>query len=127
MKFLIAIVQDYDCDRMLRAVTAQGFRATRIASTGGFLRTGNTTVLMGIADDQVERCVYLIRQSCQSRCEVKLDPGSAEYLEWYPAGVHDVLVGGAVIFILPVARFEQFRHDVAVASAGSLPAGNRDG
>ena len=111
MKFLIAIVQDYDCDRLLRTVTASGYRATRISSTGGFLRTGNTTVLMGIDDDQVERCIKLVRQSCQSRAEVKLDPASAEYIEWYPAGIHEVTVGGAVIFVLPVSRFEQFRAD----------------
>lgn len=119
MKFLIAIVQDYDCDRLLRMVTASGFRATRISSTGGFLRTGNTTVLMGIDDDQVQRCVYLIRQACQSRAEVKLDTASAEYVEWYPAGVHEVTVGGAVIFVLPVSRFEQIRPDFVAATAVS--------
>jgi uncharacterized protein YaaQ len=111
MKFLIAIVQDYDCDRMLRAVTAGGFRATRISSTGGFLRTGNTTVLMGIEDEKVERCISLIRHSCQSRSEVKVDASAAEYMELFPAGVHEVMVGGAVIFVLPVARYEQIRHE----------------
>jgi len=117
MKFLIAIVQDYDCDRLLRTVTAAGFRATRISSTGGFLRTGNTTVLMGIEDDQVARCISLIRQSCQSRSEVKVDSSSAEYMELFPAGVHEVMVGGAVVFVLPVRRFEQIRPNLVGADA----------
>ena len=123
MKFLIAIVQDYDCDRMLRTVTAYGYRATRISSTGGFLRTGNTTVLMGIEDDQVERCLGLIRQSCQARTEVKVDSAN-EYVEWFAAGVHEVTVGGAVVFVLKVERFEQIRAEIA--SIGADGFGSND-
>jgi uncharacterized protein YaaQ len=119
MKFLIAIVQDYDCDRMLRTVTASGFRATRISSTGGFLRAGNTTVLMGIENDQVAKCVNLIRQSCQSRTEVKVD-ASNEYVEWFAAGIHEVTVGGAVIFVTNVSRFEQVQPVLAATGAGEL-------
>jgi uncharacterized protein YaaQ len=117
MKFLIAIVQDYDCDKLLRTVTGYGYRATRISSTGGFLRTGNTTVLMGVEDDQVERCIGLIRQSCRTRTEVKLDAAN-EYAEWFAAGVHEVTVGGAVVFVLKVARFEQIQAHVAPVGAG---------
>jgi uncharacterized protein YaaQ len=116
MKFLIAIVQDYDCDRMLRAVTGCGFRATRISSTGGFLRAGNTTVLMGIEDDRVEKCINLIRQSCQTRTEVKVDAAN-EYAEWFAAGVHEVTVGGAVVFVTNVSRFEQIRPILATSGA----------
>ena len=111
MKFVIAIVQDYDCDRLLRAIAASNLRATRIASTGGFLRTGNTTVLMGVEDDQVRTCLSLIRQNCQSRVEVQLDSSSPEYVEWFPAGIHEVTVGGAVVFILPVRRMERIMPD----------------
>jgi uncharacterized protein YaaQ len=119
MKFLIAIVQDYDCDRLLRTVTASGFRATRISSTGGFLRAGNTTVLMGIDDDQVERCVNLIRQACQSRTEVKVDAAN-EYVEWFAAGIHEVTVGGAVIFVVNVSRFEQIYPALATSGASGV-------
>jgi uncharacterized protein YaaQ len=107
MKFVIAIVQDYDCDRLLRAISDHNLRATRIASTGGFLRTGNTTVLMGVEDDQVRTCIDLIRKNCESRVEVQLDASSPEYVEWFPAGIHEVTVGGAVVFILPVSRMER--------------------
>lgn len=108
MKFVIAIVQDYDCDKLLRSITASGLRATRIASTGGFLRTGNTTVLMGVADDRLRDCLSIIELSCKSRVEAQLDVGSPEYVEWFPAGIHEVTVGGAVVFIVPVGRYIQF-------------------
>ena len=105
MKFIIAIVQDYDCDRLLRRVTSAGFGATKLASTGGFLRTGNTTVMMGVDDDRVAECLRLIEQSCQSRIETHLDPVASEYAEWYAGGLHEVTIGGAVVFQLKVSRF----------------------
>lgn len=108
MKFIIAIVQDYDVDRLLRTVTSAGLRATKISSTGGFLRMGNTTVIMGVEDDQLQTCYRLIEQSCRSRIEVQLDPVAAEYAEWYAAGLHEVTIGGAVVFQMNVGQFIQF-------------------
>ena len=107
MKFIIAIVQDYDCDRLLRAVTGAGLGATKIASTGGFLRTGNTTVMMGIQDDELRLCFRLIEQACRSRVEVQLDPVASEFAEWYAGGLHEVSIGGAVVFQIGVDRFIQ--------------------
>lgn len=108
MKFVIAIVQDYDCDKLLRSITLSGLRATRIASTGGFLRMGNTTVLMGVDDLRLAECVSIIEQSCKSRAEVQVDVASPEYVEWFPAGIHEVTVGGAIVFVIPVERYVQF-------------------
>lgn len=104
MKFLITIVQAYDCDKLLRAVVEQGFRATKISSVGGFLRMGNATVLMALPDDQVNTVVRLIRETCRSRVEVQVEREFSEYMEWFPAGVHDVTVGGAVVFVVPMSR-----------------------
>lgn len=108
MKMVIAIVQDYDSDRLLKAISAAGLFATRLSSTGGFLRSGNKTVFLGVDDDRVPQCLKLIEHACRNRAAVELDPTSAEFAEWLPAGVHDVNVGGAVVFILAVARFEKF-------------------
>jgi len=107
MKLIIAIVQDYDVDRLLRTVTGAGLRATRLSSTGGFLRTGNTTVLMGVDNHRVAETLSLIQRSCQSRVEVRADPQAHEFVDWVDAGVHDVTVGGAVVFIVPVRRYER--------------------
>jgi uncharacterized protein YaaQ len=107
MKLIIAVIQAYDSDRLLRAVTSAGLRATRIVSTGGFLRMGNATIRMGVADDRVKECLEIIRKNCEPRVEVPFDPSESEYIEWFPIGMHDVTVGGAVVFIVPVSRFEQ--------------------
>ncbi|HYH11409.1 MAG TPA: cyclic-di-AMP receptor [Thermomicrobiales bacterium] len=105
MKLIIAIIQAYDSDRLLRAVSEAGFRATKIVSTGGFLRMGNATVLMGVEDDLVHECLEIIRTNCEPRAEVSFDPTEHEYIEWFPIGVQDVTVGGAVVFIVRVSDF----------------------
>lgn len=109
MQLVIAVIQDKDMQRLLSVLTKAGFRATKLASTGGFLRDGNTTLLMGVDDHEVDRVVDLIKQTCRSR-EQLVTPfspvgGPAESHIPYPV---EVLVGGATIFVIPVERFEKF-------------------
>lgn len=61
MKMLIAILNDQDGEQVLRGLVKAEFRATRIASTGAFLRRGNTTLLMGLDDERVDEAIELIR------------------------------------------------------------------
>jgi uncharacterized protein YaaQ len=105
MKLVVAIVQDYDTDRLLRAITDAGLSATRIASTGGFLRTGNTTVLMGVADGELKRCLGLIEKTCQARVQRVAEEDLADVAEWASPGIAEVRIGGAVVFVLRIARF----------------------
>lgn len=105
MQLVVAIVQDYDTDRLLHAVTAAGFSATRIASTGGFLRTGNTTVLMGVAEGEVARCLDLIAETCRARVQSLPDEDLADIAEWTSPGIAEVRIGGAVVFVARVSRF----------------------
>ncbi|HEV2127206.1 MAG TPA: cyclic-di-AMP receptor [Thermomicrobiales bacterium] len=115
MKLIIAIIQAYDSDRLLRAVTSAGLGATKIVSTGGFLRMANATILMGVDDERVQQCLEIIREHCEPRVESAIDPGEQEFIEWFPIGVHDVTVGGAVVFILPVRDYRRI-----------FPAGHRE-
>ena len=87
MKLLIAILNDVDAEEVLRALVEQGFRATRIASTGGFLRRGSTTLLIGLESDRVNSAMELIREACR-------EPGQTGQRR-------------ATVFVVDVARFEQ--------------------
>jgi uncharacterized protein YaaQ len=107
MTLIVAIIQDYDCDRLLRALTGVGLRATRIASTGGFLRMGNTTVFMGVPSDRADECVRIVKETCRRRVDA---PSQAmiESLGLLNAGaISDVQLGGGVIFTKSICRFEQ--------------------
>lgn len=69
MKLVIAVVQNKDADAVVDALVAAEYRATRFASTGGFLRRGNTTIMVGVQDHQVDHLIDVIRAEAQARTE----------------------------------------------------------
>ncbi|MFW6075677.1 MAG: cyclic-di-AMP receptor [Chloroflexota bacterium] len=105
MKLVILIVQDYDAPELVREIVKSGLRVTQVASTGGFLRSGNTTLLAGVEDHQVTRLLRQVDRSSSTRTEVIRPSGIADFDEWYPPEKIEVEVGGATVFILDVDRF----------------------
>ena len=63
MKLVVAIVQDQDAGPVIDALVAQEFRATRINTSGGFLKRGNATILTGVEDDRVPDVLRIIREN----------------------------------------------------------------
>ncbi|MEN1760213.1 cyclic-di-AMP receptor [Anoxynatronum sibiricum] len=106
MKLVIAIVHDEDAKALLEDLTKAEFRVTKLASTGGFLKAGNTTVLVGVEDDRVEEVKAIISDNCQSRKEMVTSPapvsGTTGVFIPYPV---EVTVGGATIFVVDVAEY----------------------
>ena len=106
MKLIIAIVQDQDAMRLIEALLRKEYRATKLASTGGFLKKGNTTLLVGVDDDKVDEVVDLIKETCQSRKQLvtPLAPVGRSVNSYTPNPV-EVTVGGAAIFVMGVESF----------------------
>jgi uncharacterized protein YaaQ len=109
MKLVIAVVQDKDSNRLSTALIQEGFRATKLASTGGFLRAGNTTFMIGIEDERVEDVLRVIRNNCKIREQLvtPVSPMSGSTDSYMPFPV-EVQVGGAAVWVLPVDRFEHY-------------------
>ena len=63
MKMIIIIVQDNDADTLTQAFTAGNFRVTRVASTGGFMRSGVVTMLLGVEDQQVDAVIKVVHDA----------------------------------------------------------------
>ncbi len=84
MKLIIVIIKDHDADALTQALTEGDYRITRIASTGGFLRSGVVTILLGVEDNQVDSAIQLMRQKLGTSTEKK-----------------------ATLFVVPVQHFEQ--------------------
>lgn len=105
----MAVVQDKDSNRLSDALVENDFRATKLASTGGFLKAGNTTFLIGTEDENVDTLLSIIRDNCKSREQLvaPISPmgGNADSYVPYPV---EVQVGGATVFVLPVEQFEKF-------------------
>lgn len=109
MKLILAVVHEKDQRHVQDALLEQGFQFTNVASTGGFLREGNITLLIGVDEDQVDQVLEVIRESCQTREQyVNVMPPTMEPVGTVIPSPVKVLVGGAIVFVLDVARFEKF-------------------
>ncbi len=108
MKLIIAIVQDEDVDNLTDALIADSFRVTRIGSTGSFLRMGNSSLMTGVEDHEVPQVISIIRRVCRRRKQmaVPYSPALEPGLLYMPENF-EVEVGGAVIFVHNVERFER--------------------
>ena len=108
MKLNVAIVHNEDAGALVDALLDGEYRATRLHSSGGFLKQSNATIIVGVDDDQVEPVIELVRRNCTSRTQIVnpmppiMEPG--EFFMPYPL---EVEVGGATVFVLPVERFER--------------------
>jgi len=109
MKLLISVVNSDDAHPLIDALMAEGYRATMISTTGGFLREGNATLLIGVADENVQDVLKIIQENCHTRTQwVNPLPPTVESGELYMPTPIEVPVGGAVVFMLNVERFEKY-------------------
>jgi uncharacterized protein YaaQ len=86
-KMIVAILKDEDTEAVVMAMVERGYSVTRIASTGGFLRQGRTTLMIGVGAEQVDQAIQLIRENCAPTIEL--------------------LLKRATVFVLNVDHFEQ--------------------
>lgn len=106
MKLIMAIVNHDDAHHVIKFLNKGGFQVTKLATTGGFLMSGNVTVICGVEDDKVEECLGVIRECSHSRKQII--PTTSELgLGFYPTMPIEVTVGGATIFVMDVDKFEK--------------------
>ena len=107
MKLIVAIVQDEDAGRVVSALMDKGFGVSKLATTGGFLRAGNTTLISGVEDEKLDSALAIIERICKSREQIT---ASATHMSGGTSGVYvpypiKVTVGGATVFVLEVSQF----------------------
>ena len=109
MKLVVAVIHDRDQKRTSDAMRKAGYRFTKIASTGGFLREGNVTMLVGADEDEVEPLLAILAESSRTREQyLNVLPPEATPVGTFLTNPVKVQVGGAIAFVLDVARFERF-------------------
>ena len=107
MKLIFAIVHDED-SRLMVELNKSGYRVTKLNSSGGFLRSGNTTLMMVVEDDKLKDCLDIVRKYSSSRkaaINTTITPSaiSGAYIP-YPV---EVTIGGATVFVVNVEYFEK--------------------
>jgi uncharacterized protein YaaQ len=108
LKLVIIIASDSDAERLMKKLVEQGHPATKISSTGGFLRRGNATVLSGVDAADVDPVLAMVREECHARTEYV----PVQTLPFFSEGAAvaepiEVRVGGAIVFVVDVERFEK--------------------
>ena len=108
MKLVMAIISDDDAFGLMDALNENGYSVTKLASTGGFLRAGNTTLICGVSEERIGDLIGIIEKKCKSRRQITSvntqNTGATESYVPYPV---EVTVGGATIFVLDVNRWEK--------------------
>lgn len=106
MKMVLAIIHDEDAHHLMEKLTKEGYMATKLASTGGFLKTGNTTLFIGVPKEEVASVVAIIEEVCKTTKKMSVinPPVSSipDNMMSYPV---EITVGGATIFVLDVDQY----------------------
>lgn len=104
MKLILAIMSNDDAPTASSALTKEGYSVTRLATTGGFLRAGNTTLIVGCEEDKVDKAISIMGEYSSRRTEVV--PATSSYdIGRFASFPVEVQVGGATIFVLDVEQF----------------------
>ncbi len=110
MDLIMAIVKDEDAGKVTEALAERGHKSTRISTASGFLKMSNTTLLIGVESDQVDEVLEIIKANCRSH-HIEFTPPLPTSRNLgpptFPAETKEVEVGGAVVFVLGVKRFEK--------------------
>lgn len=106
MKLVIAVIHDEDSHRLTEQINKAGFMATKLASTGGFLKTGNTTMLVGVEKERVQEIIDIIKKECKTNKQMSLlNPPVAGMPDGYLAYPIEVTVGGATVFVIDIDQY----------------------
>ena len=109
MKLVMSIVHRDDAEGLISALMEKGHRATKISTVGGFLREGNTTILIGVDDQRMEQVLSIVRANCRTRTVPYTPlPLAPEPWEVPEALSFEVAIGGATVFVLGVEQFYRF-------------------
>ena len=104
MKLIFAIVNNDDSSAVSSALTKSGFSVTKLATTGGFLMSGNTTFIIGTEDEKVDDVMKIIAEHSERRTQIV--PSSSSFgVGLYSSFPLEVTVGGATVFVLDVDKF----------------------
>ncbi len=107
MKLVMAIIPDEDSHLLMKRLLEEGVSVTKLSSTGGFLKAGNTTLIIGVEKEKVESVVQLIGKSCKSHKEIISSTPQIGGNSFVTIPM-EVNVGGATVFVLDVESNYKF-------------------
>lgn len=104
MKLIVAVINNDDCPAVLNGLTQKGYSATRLSTSGSFLRAGNSTLMIGTEEEKVDEVIDIISEYSRKRTQM-VTPSPSFMAEGFVSRAVEVSVGGATVFVLDVDKF----------------------
>lgn len=104
MKLIVAVINNDDCAVVMSELTAKGYGATKLSTSGGFLRAGNSTLLIGVEEEKTDDVIAVISEFSRKRTQI-VPPSPSFMTEGFISRPVEVTVGGATVFVLDVDKF----------------------
>ncbi len=110
MKLIYAIVRSDNEDDVVATLNGARYQVTKLASTGGFLRKGNSTLMIATDDEKVDDCIEIIKKECGKRQQITVNMPyvSGTSMNSYSTMPVPVEVGGATVMVVDLERFEKY-------------------
>lgn len=108
MKLVIGIVSDEDANTVISQLNKEHFTATKLATTGGFLRAGNVTLLIGIDDDKVMEVIEIFKKHSSKRNQYTSASVPFAGDGFVSSAPVEITAGGATVFVLDIDGFYKF-------------------
>ena len=106
MKMVLAVINQDDAPTVMQHLIQEGFSITKLSTTGGFLRSGNVTIIVGVEDEKIQEVIDIIQKHSQSRKQL-IPTFLGNEMGFFSSMPVEVTVGGAAIFVLNVEKFEK--------------------
>ena len=106
MKLVLAIMSKEDAGIVMDALTEEKIQVTKLATTGGFLKSGNTTLITGVEDSKLKKVIDIISKCSSKRTQI-VPSAMPMDISVISAPTFEVTVGGATIFVLNVEQYEK--------------------
>ncbi len=106
MKLVLAIMSKEDSGIVMNALTEEKIQVTKLATTGGFLKSGNTTLITGVEDSKLKKVIDIISRCSSKRTQI-MPSAMPMDISVLSAPTFEVTVGGATIFVLDVEQYEK--------------------
>ncbi|HCT65560.1 MAG TPA: hypothetical protein DIC60_09910 [Lachnospiraceae bacterium] len=105
MKLVLAIIHDEDAPDIMKILNEKAFMVTKLASTGGFLRSGNTTLIIGVENDRVDEVIEIFQAKCKMQKKIVGETTPYTNMDGFMRHPIEVEVGGATVFVMEVSQF----------------------
>ena len=105
MMLIVAIVNKDDSAELTARLTKAGFMSTKLSTTGGFLRAGNVTLLIGTEEENIDKCLAIMEECCSKRTQVVSTAAGNHADQFFTSLPVEITVGGATVFIIDVEKF----------------------